>query len=236
MLSYTRRRTLVSLGLLVLVGVALVVQGGIAGGTLRILTSSVGLSVLSASQATSLQPIAHSQPTTATIPVTATTASMRLTRLDSTLRSQYNSDYEWQVWSYSSCSGMAMAMVMNAYGQHLNAGSVLEVEQQLGVWDVQLGLLREDGIALTASYFGFNASLSHALTLQNIVDLANRGQPVIVGIRDNYYFPNGHILVVRGGDEQNIYLADSSPHDFQRMPRSMFAGMWQGFSAVLTPH
>lgn len=74
-----------------------------------------------------------------------------------------------------------------------------------------------------------------SLTLQNIIDLTNKGQPVIVGIRDSYYFPNGHILVVRGGDEQDVYLADSSPHDFQKMPRTMFAGMWQGFSALLTP-
>lgn len=166
------------------------------------------------------------------------TASAHIVRVDSASRSQYYNDYQWQVWSYSSCSGIALEEVMNAYGRHLIAADVLQVELQLGVWDVQLGLLREEGIAMTANYFGFNASLSHTRTLQQIVAIANSGTPVIVSIRDSYYFPGGHIFVVRGGDNQYVYTVDSSPANFTRMTYSMFSAMWganNDFSAVVTP-
>jgi ABC-type bacteriocin/lantibiotic exporter with double-glycine peptidase domain len=128
-----------------------------------------------------------------------------------------------------------MEMVMNSYGRRLVAADVLEVEDKLGVWSTSLGLLREDGISQTAEYFGFNASLSHSRTIQDIVALANKGNPVIVSVRDSYYYPNGHIFVIRGGDDQYVFIADSSPANFQRMSYPMFQGMWQGFSAVLTP-
>ena len=94
-------------------------------------------------------------------------------------------------------------------------------------------MLREEGIALTAAHYGFDASLSHARGLQDILALSNSGKPVIVGVR---YYPGGHIFVVRGGDNQNVYIADSSRANFQHMSYSMFLGMWQGFSAVLTLH
>jgi predicted double-glycine peptidase len=126
-------------------------------------------------------------------------------------------------------------MVMNAYGRHLIAADVLQEELNLGVWDVNLGLLREDGIALTANHYGFNTSLSHARSLQDIINISNRGTPVIVGVRDSYNFPGGHIMVVRGGDSKAVYLADSSPGNFTHMSYSSFLGMWQGFSAVVKP-
>lgn len=223
---YTRRRMLVSFGLLIMVLLALFVQSGVAGGTLHTLSRGIDLTLLGDAQATNLQ--------TANQPLPST-ASSRVVRLDSAARDQYHTVYEWQVWSYSSCSGMAMATVMNAYGSHLIGADVLEEEQRLGVWDVQLGLLDEQGIAETANYFGFNASLSHTLSLQDIINISNKGEPVIVSVRDSYYFPGGHIFVVRGGDSQYVYTADSSPANFQRMTRSMFQGMWIGFSAILTP-
>ncbi len=223
---YTRWRVLVSLAFLTMALLALCMQGGLAGETLHSLTSGLGLNILAYSQASDVQTVSQPMPMT---------ASTRLLRLDSAARSQYYTDYQWQVWSYSSCSGMAMAEVMNAYGRHLIGADVLQEELKLGVWNIQLGLLREDGIAMTANYYGFQASLSHTRTLQDLIDLSNQGEPIIVGIRDSRYFPGGHLLVVRGGDSQYIYLADSSPANFQRMALSMFQGMWQGFSAVLTP-
>ncbi len=223
---YTRWRMLVSLALLLMVLLALFIQGGLAGGTLQTFTKGLGLNILASSQTTDIQTVAQPMPST---------ASTRLMRLDSASRSQYYTTYQWQVWSYSSCSGMAMAEVMDAYGRHLIGADVLQEELNLGVWNIQLGLLREDGITMTANYYGFQASLSHTRTLQDIIALGNKGEPVIVGVRDSYYFPGGHIFVVRGGDSQDVYLADSSPANFQRMPLSMFQNMWQGFSAVLTP-
>lgn len=225
---YTRRRTLVSLGFILMVLLTLFIQDGLAGGTLQTLSKGLDLTFLgySPQKATDIQTNVQQPPLT---------ASTRLVRIDSASAKQYYNSYQVNVWSYSSCSGIAMAMVMNAYGRHLVAADVLQEELNLGVWDVQLGLLRENGIALTASYYGFNADLSHTRTLRDIVAIANKGQPVIMGVRDGYYFPGGHILVVRGGDSQNVYLADSSPANFQHMSYSMFAGMWQGFSAILTP-
>ena len=228
---YTRRRTLVSLGFLLMIFLALFLQDGLTEGGLRTLSNGIGITFPNALQTSDGQTTAHATP----IPVLPGGASTRLIRLDSAARSQYRSDYQWQVWSYSSCSGFAMTMVMNSYGRHLLVGDVLQEEQNLGVWDVNLGLLREEGIAMTASYYGFDTSANHTRTFQDLISLGNKGMPVIVGVRDSYYYPGGHIFVVRGGDDQNVYIADSSPANFQRMSRSMFLSMWQGFSAVLTP-
>ena len=124
---------------------------------------------------------------------------------------------------------------MDAYGRNLIAADVLQVELNFGVWNAYAGLLRNDGIAMTANYFGFNTDASTSRTLQDLITISDKGFPIIVSVRDSYYFPTGHIFVVRGGDSQYVYIADSSPADFQRMSHAMFLGMWQGFSAILTP-
>jgi hypothetical protein len=223
---YTQRRTLCSICLLLMVLLALLIQGGIAGEVLQDLTRS--LSLLNIPQATGIHFVPHLVPLT---------PSQLIVRSDSAARDQYNSDYEWQFWSYSSCSGFAMAEVMDAYGRKLKAADVLEEELRLGVWGVYGGLLRNDGIVATANYFGFNATLSNSLTLQDLITISDKGTPIIVSLKDKYYFPNGHVLVVRGGDDQYLYLVDSSPDNFTRMPYSMFLGMWSNdhFSAILTP-
>lgn len=220
---YTRHRSLLSLAFLLMLVLTFFIQGELAGGTLQNLTRD--LSIFGLPQATNLQTNVH------------LTASRQLVRGDSTARNQYHTDYQWQVWSYSSCSGFALAEVMDAYGRHLTAADVLEVEQNLGVWSVYSGLLRDTGITTTANYFGFSASLSNSRTLQDLIAIGNKGTPIIVSIRDNYYYPGGHIFVVRGGDSQYIYLADSSPANFTRMSYPQFLNMWQprSFSAILTP-
>lgn len=224
---YTRRRMLVSLGLLLMVLVALAIQGGLAGGgALQTITSLPGISLLSHTEPSAIH--MQAQPL-------ADTASSRLLRVDSASRDQYYTAYQWNVWAYSSCSGIAMEMVMNAYGRHLIAADVLQKEQDLGVWNVQLGLLREEGITLTAASYGFDTVSGHTRTLQEVIDAANKGMPVIVSVRDSHYFPNGHIFVIRAGDDQSVSVADSSPANFTHMTRAMFTNMWQGFSAVLTP-
>ncbi|HCI79600.1 MAG TPA: hypothetical protein DHW02_07915, partial [Ktedonobacter sp.] len=227
---YTRRRTLISFGFFVMIALTFFFQNTLTEGTFQTITNSLHFSLLNSQfdSHTTINP-------TATIIPTSLTASQRLVRVDSSARNQYYTAYQWQVWSYSSCSGIAMEMVMNAYGRHLIAADVLQEELNLGVWDVNLGLLREDGINSTAAYFGFNTSATHTRTLQNILAISNQGLPVIVSVRDPYYFPGGHIFVVHGGDSNNVYIADSSPHNFQRMSYSTFLAMWQGFSAVLTP-
>jgi hypothetical protein len=223
---YTRHRTLVSLGLVLMLLLAFLIEGSFTGEALLNLTR--GVSLLGFSQTTNVQTASQTSPLT---------ASQRLVRLDSAARNQYYTDYQRSVWVWSSCSGFAMTEVMNAYGHHFIAADVLQVELNLGVWSVSSGLLRDVGVAMTANHFGFNASLSNTRTLQNLITISNKGAPVIVSVRDGRYFPGGHLFVVRGGDSQYVYLADSSPANFTRMSYAMFLGMWQprSFSAVLTP-
>jgi hypothetical protein len=231
---YQRRRVLVSLGLLVMVLLTLSMQSGLVGETFHSITTDLETTTKGLAMAV----LRQSQPDNVQAPArpVVQNASARVVRVDSASSAQYYTAYQLQVWSYSSCSGIAMETVMNAYGRHLIAADVLQVESDLGVWNVQLGLLREDGIALTATHFGFDTSSGHTRSLQDVINSANQGFPVIVSVRDSQYFPGGHIFVIRGGDDQYVYIADSSPANFQHMTRSMFVNMWQGFSAVLTPH
>ncbi len=123
-----------------------------------------------------------------------------------------------------------MEEVMNAYGRHLIAADVLQVEADLGVWDTYNGLTGgEPGIAKVASYFGFRAVPNPPRTIENLIAVANKGFPVIVGVP-------GHILVVRGGDSNNVFLVDSAPADRKIMSRAQFAGWWDNFSVELLPN
>jgi hypothetical protein len=215
---YNRHRTLVSVSFLLMLFFGLFLQSGLADGTLRNLSQS--FSFFSAYQSTDLQTVAH--------PVTLT-ASARLVRVDSASRNQYYTDYQLQVWSYASCSGISLEEVMNAYGRHLIAADVLQVEQNLGVWDTYNGLTGgEPAMARTANYFGFKASPNPPRTLQDLINVTNKGFPVIVGMP-------GHILVVRGGDSRYVYLADSAPANRKVMTRQDFLSIWNGFSVLITP-
>lgn len=218
---YRRRRTMVSFGLLLMVAITLFAQSGLADGALQGLKR--GIALLDFSQHTSAFDLS-----TSTIPLDGT-ASSRIIRIDSALRGQYYTDYQWQVWSWSSCSGISMEEVMNAYGRHLIAADVLQEESNLGVWDTYDGLTGgEEGIAKTASYFGFRAVPNPPRTIEDLIAVANKGFPVIVGVP-------GHILVVRGGDSNNVFLVDSAPADRTIMSRAEFAGWWDGFSVELLP-
>lgn len=218
---YRRRRTIVSIGLLLMMLLTLFLQSGLADGALQGLRR--GIALLNLAQHTSAFDLS-----TSSLPLDGS-ASSRIVRVDSAARGQYYTDYQWHVWSYSSCSGISMEEVMNAYGRHLIAADVLQVESNLGVWDTYNGLTSgEAGIAEAASYFGFKALPNPPRTVPDLINVANKGFPVIVGVP-------GHILVVRGGDSNNVYLVDSAPADRTIMSRQQFAGWWDNFSVVLVP-
>ncbi len=217
---YRRRRTIVSIGLLVMLLLTLFLQSGLADGALQSLRR--GMALLNLAQHTSAFDLSTSS-------ILDGTASSRIVRVDSAERGQYYSDYQWHVWSYSSCSGISMEEVMNAYGRHLIAADVLQVEADLGVWDTYNGLTGgEAGIAEAASYFGFRAIPNPPRTVPDLINVANKGFPVIVGVP-------GHILVVRGGDSNNVFLVDSAPADRIIMSRQQFANWWDNFSVELVP-
>src|SRR5690348_10516799 len=219
---YWRRRTVVSFGLLLMLLLTLFAQSGLATGALQGL--KLGISFLDFTQHTSVLDLS-----TTSLPMEGT-ASSRIIRVDSANQNQYYTAYQLDVWSYSSCSGISMEEVMDAYGRHLIAADVLQEEQNLGVWDTYDGLTGgEEGIARTASYFGFRAVPNPPRTLDDLIAVANKGFPVIVGVP-------GHILVVKGGDSNNVYLVDSAPADRTIMSRAEFAGWWDNFSVELLPN
>src|SRR5690242_16883975 len=77
---YSRHRKILSVGLLLMLLLALFVQNGLADGALQDLSKGIGISFLSYSQPIDIQTVAHSAPST---------ASMRLVRVDSAARNQY---------------------------------------------------------------------------------------------------------------------------------------------------
>jgi hypothetical protein len=221
---YTRRGTLVSLSFLIMLLLTLFVQSGLADGALQNISRT--FSFLSSTESTDYLTAAQLQ---AQAQGASLTASQRIVRVDSAAEDQYYNTYQWDVWSFSSCSGIAMEEVMNAYGKHLIAADVLQVEQNLGVWNTYSGLTAgEKGIAEAAAYFGFKASPNPPRTLSALIATANKGYPVIVGVPD-------HILVVRGGNNAYVYLVDSAPADQTVVTYAQFMNEWNNFSVVLTP-
>lgn len=161
----------------------------------------------------------------------ATTSLVRLSQLDPT---QYTSNQEFTTWAYSACSTTSLTEVMNAYGRHLRITDVLKVEASLGEITPQLGLLYEAGIQKTAAQFGFKTTWGHNLSLDQIIDIANQGRPVIVSFPPDRY-AGGHLLVVIGGNNSIVKLADSSLWNRHYLSRSQFLQWWEGFYAIVIP-
>lgn len=216
---YNRRRTMVSLGFLLMLLLGLFIETGAAGDAFHTLTAGINL-------AGSQSPTFDLQTAFQPIPFSA---SARIVRVNSALRNQYYTDYQYQIWSYSSCSGISLEEVMNSYGRHYIAADVLQEEANLGIWDTYNGLTGgEAGMARAAAHFGFQASPTPPRTLSDLILVANKGFPVIVG-------SPGHILVVKGGDANYVYVVDSAPANRQIMTHDQFMNFWDGFSVLVMP-
>jgi hypothetical protein len=161
-------------------------------------------------------------------------ASQSLVRLSQLDPAQYASSQEYSTWAYSACSAAAMTEVMNAYGHHYRVTDILKVEAHIGEITPQLGLLEEVGIQRTVAQFGFTTTWGHSLSLDQVIDIANHGRPVIVGFPPDRY-AGGHLLVVTGGNNSSVYLADSSLWNRHSLSRAQFLQWWEGFSAIVTP-
>lgn len=151
--------------------------------------------------------------------------SSNVTAFSQADRKQYNNENpEWSQWSYSACSGCAMAALMDAYGatlngRPLNCGDVLEVEKRLSVYNPvnEWGLVtgEPDELAETAAQFGFTGYYTQKLSLDDLITLANAGVPSIVRIPT-------HIMILTGGDKQNVFLADSGGLHLSKVTRQQF--------------
>ena len=161
-------------------------------------------------------------------------ATQSLVRLGQVDPAQYASNQEFTTWAYSACSTAAMTEVFNAYGHHYRITDVLKVEAQLGEITPQLGLLEEVGIQRTAAQFGFKTTWGHNLSLDQVIDIANHGRPVIVSFPPDRY-AGGHLLVVTGGNSSIVKLADSSLWNYHSLSRAQFLQWWEGFYAIVTP-
>jgi Peptidase_C39 like family len=162
-------------------------------------------------------------------------ASQNLVRISQLDPAQYNSQQEYNLWAYSACSSAAITEVINAYGHHYRVTDILKVEAQIGEITPQQGLLEDIGIQRTATQFGFKTTWGHNLSLDQIMDIANHGKPVIVSFPPDRY-AGGHIVDVTGGNSNYVYLADSSRLNHQSFTRQRFMQLWGGFSAILTPN
>jgi hypothetical protein len=174
-----------------------------------------------------------------------TNASARLLRISQLDPAQYGppSPAEFNTWAYSACSAASITEVLNAYGGHYRIHDILTVEAKRGditASSVNGGLQSEGGIADTATQFGFQTNWGHTLTLDAIIAAANAGTPVIVSFPPDRY-AGGHLLVVRGGDANNVLIADSSAWNRTAISRTQFTSWWigkgetLGFSAIVTP-
>lgn len=179
------------------------------------------------------QPAATAQPTPNPLQQ-ASTASQKLVRISQLSPAQYNSTQEFNLWAYSACSAAAMTEVINSYGHDYRVTDILKVESQIGEITPQLGLLEDAGVARTASYFGFTTIWGHQFSLNQIIAIANKGRPVIVSWPPDRY-AGGHLVVVIGGDSNNVYIADSSLYDRHSLTHAQFLNWWGGFAAVLVP-
>lgn len=189
-------------------------------------TMMIGALGWSSLQSSSSQQNTPKEPTYA-----ASQALLRISQLDP---SQYNSNQEYNLWAYSACSSAAITEIINSYGHHYRVTDILKVESAIGEITPQLGLLEDAGVAYTMSHFNFKTTWGHNLSLDAILNIANHGKPVIVSWPPDRY-AGGHIVVVKGGDANTVYLADSSLYNRHSLSRSQFMQWWEGYYAISTP-
>jgi hypothetical protein len=222
---YKRLRILVSLGFLLMVLVTLFVQSGLGNGTWQ--NISQGLSYLRYGQLS----VSDIHMDSHLVSINASQTLVRISQLDP---AQYDSTDEYNTWAYSACSAASMTEVFDAYGRHFRITDVLTVEARIGAITPELGLLDPSGIQATATQFGFKTTWSNAWNLDTIIAIANGGKPVIVSFPPDRY-DGGHILVLLGGNNSDVYLADTSLWNRHVLSRDQFLNWWEGFGAVVTP-
>lgn len=217
-----RKMTFIALGSITLLLILLFSLVGLNIPAIR----TIGLSAAPRLVSSELNPLQQQAPF-----INASKSLVRISQLDP---GEYASQDEFNTWGYSACSTASMTEVFNAYGRHYRITDVLKVESAIGEITPQLGLTENIGIANTAAKFGFQTSWGDNWSLDQVLNFANAGRPVIVGWPPSRY-EGGHIVVVLGGDANNVYLADSSLWDRQAISRAQFMQWWAGFAAVVTP-
>jgi hypothetical protein len=148
---------------------------------------------------------------------------------------QYANAAEYTTWAYSACSTASMTEVLNAWWgfPKYRIADVLIQEVAAKAISSDQGLLDDSGIERTMRRFGFLVTWGHKWTLDQLISIA-RKTPVIVGLPPNKY-PGGHLLVLRGGDANNVLLTDSSRLNMQTKSRAWFMQVWGGSAWIAQP-
>jgi Peptidase_C39 like family len=176
-------------------------------------------------------------------------------------RSQYDSDYPYDSWAFSTCSTTVMTEYMNFYGRHYRIADVLRVEAGLRdsqghpLFTATDGTLNNSAFDLTLHQFGFKTQWlpinAHIDTLQgqdldkalqdgwgNVRHQLDLGYPVVVNFPPST-FDSGHWLIVIGSDKNYVYLVDSSRlnsgQGMKELPYNTFFEYWRDLALVVTP-
>lgn len=216
----------------------------IFGGCLVLLTqttfwngTSVPISLISQPAQIVSTKAAVAKPTPAIqTPAGISSASKKVVHVAQMDPSQYNSTDEYNTWAASACSAVSMTVVIDAYGYNYRVTDILKVEVAQHAIDPDLGLLEPAGINRTVAQLGFKTLSMNKAPLDSLIAVANSGWPIIVDFPPGLHWPGGHILVVTGGDSNNVYLADSAPSNLPSVSHDRFMQDWGGMALVVMPN
>lgn len=152
---------------------------------------------------------------------------------------EYDSPAECQEYGNAACSAAALTEILTAWGEpNITIGRMI---RELGP-DISPngGLLTHEGFQRAAAQHGYRADLSNSLTYNQMLYIANTlGIPLIVDVRVAYgyyhFLAGGHFLVLTGGDQSGVRIADSSEYYIHWLPRDVFYSMFTGGTALLVP-
>jgi len=153
-------------------------------------------------------------------------------RVDQTSPSAYANTQEYNEWWHSSCSAAAMTYALNSAGGHYRLHDILSAEINVQQISPDLGLLNGfTSVSQTVGSLGYHAQVVNG-GIDGIVNTANSGSPVVISMR-NADWPNGHILIVSGGDNSNVRVIDSWSTNRTSFSRATFANQYTGLAAII---
>lgn len=154
----------------------------------------------------------------------------------------YDSRAQFNLWGGSSCSAATLAEILTAYGlPNMTIGRMIrEFGRDISP---QWGLLTYSAFNKVAAKYGLRADVylsDNPLTYKQMLYLTNTlGIPVVVNMRATtgyyHYLSGGHILVMTGGDNSRIRLADSSLYYMKSLPLSTYNQMARPRNVVIVP-
>lgn len=151
--------------------------------------------------------------------------------------SEYNTASESSQWSPRSCGAASVTAVLRAYGLTNKDDSLIRIADVLDV-AIPMGAIANSGWQGSGYFeqvldkFGDFRTEDVSGNLELMIQKANEGYPVISSVKDSQIFEGGHILVVAGGNEHSVLIADSSgwlvgdTPEIKTVDRALFQRFW----------